>query len=400
MTIEWFDEQILRLTEIRRKTVAGLLEGHSVKAGAAELEGVQRLFLALPREGGRYRLKDGSGRDVPFDLSYELDEIEKDLIFLREGETALEAHLAQIRPEHEEEVKRIAEVLLLEGPFDVFVSDRDGTVNNYCARYLSSVQSAYNALYLCRFARRCSARSLLLTSAPLAGGGIVDVSVMPEGVFAYAGSKGREYRDEQGGNGRMAVAAGQQVILDELNNRIQQLLERSEYRIFARIGSGFQRKFGQSTVARQDMIESVSPQRSQDMLERVRAIVQRVDPAGTQLTVEDTGSDIEVMLNQDTSPDGRAGGEFDKGTGLAYLDTVLGLGLTGKSVLVCGDTRSDLAMVRELASRRAHTMTVFVTSNEMLRREVLAIDGQAQFVSSPDSLVSALNSAATASQGR
>jgi hypothetical protein len=38
--------------------------------------------------------------------------------------------------------------------FGNLISDRDGTINNYCGRYLSSVQSVYNGVFLTRFAQR------------------------------------------------------------------------------------------------------------------------------------------------------------------------------------------------------------------------------------------------------
>lgn len=68
----------------------------------------------------------------------------------------------------------------------VWVTDRDGTINNYCGRYMSSTQAAYNAICCARFAAICCSRSIVLTSAPLTSPGYVDVSVVPRGLFAVA----------------------------------------------------------------------------------------------------------------------------------------------------------------------------------------------------------------------
>lgn len=75
------------------------------------------------------------------------------------------------------------------------MSDRDGTVNNYCGRYLSSVQSVYNSVFLTRYAVKKVTNGTILTSAPMENMGLVDIATTSrEGVFIYAGSKGRECR--------------------------------------------------------------------------------------------------------------------------------------------------------------------------------------------------------------
>ena len=51
--------------------------------------------------------------------------------------------------------------------FHNLITDRDGTINNYCGRYKSSVQSAYNSIFLSRFATDCCQNSIILTAAPL-----------------------------------------------------------------------------------------------------------------------------------------------------------------------------------------------------------------------------------------
>ena len=54
-------------------------------------------------------------------------------------------------------------------PFRNLITDRDGTTNNYCDRYASSVQSAYNAAWLSNFSRHCVDNAVFITAAPLGG---------------------------------------------------------------------------------------------------------------------------------------------------------------------------------------------------------------------------------------
>jgi len=72
------------------------------------------------------------------DISYELTELDKDLIFFEQGEEALMKHFEEIHPGFREHLD--AGLAKLEGVvFGNLVTDRDGTMTNYCGRYLSSV---------------------------------------------------------------------------------------------------------------------------------------------------------------------------------------------------------------------------------------------------------------------
>lgn len=51
--------------------------------------------------------------------------------------------------------------------FQNLITDRDGTINNYCGRYKSSIQSAYNSVFLSCFALFCCVNAAILTAAPL-----------------------------------------------------------------------------------------------------------------------------------------------------------------------------------------------------------------------------------------
>ena len=113
--------------------------------------------------------------------------------------------------------------------FQSFITDRDGTVNNYCGRYLSSIQSVYNAVYITRFATACVKNTVILTSAPLEQGGLVNITTIPDKTVVNAGSKGREYRDLNGNHGTFPVAPEQQAKLDELNGRLVELVQQPQH---------------------------------------------------------------------------------------------------------------------------------------------------------------------------
>jgi hypothetical protein len=391
-------EQVAALR--RRLTVTLLAEADPDPADIRMMETVLDDLVHLPREDGRYLVTLGAeAGTLGLDLDYELAELAKDLIFLRDGEDALVTHLAETTPDFTQEVENLAAVLGEDG-FNCFFTDRDGTVNNYCGRYRSSIQSVYNAVFLIRFASRRCRSAVMLTSAPLAaegrGGGLVDVNVMPAGHYILAGSKGREFLDCRGGRGAYPVEPDKQAVLSALNIRLQEMLAAPERSIFGLIGSGLQFKFGQTTLARQDVAGSISEQRSLALLEEVRAVMAELDPRGEILRIEDTGLDIEIML---TVGSGDGIKDFDKGDAVEFLDNTLELDMAAAKKeapnLVCGDTASDLPMLEAVLRRsgsagEAACKAVFVSTREELRQRVRAVLPPAALVSTPDVLVSCL----------
>ena len=340
------------------------------------------------------RLRAGD-REVTVTLDYERGELEKDIFFLGHADAEFEAFLAdRSESDFPGEVAGAAQFIRSFSP-DLVISDRDGTVNNYCGRYRSSHQSIWNAVHLTKFARAVPAHLVLLTSAPLREHGLLDLSAMPAATVHYAGSKGREYHDRDGNEAAMEIDPSQVQLLERLNERLSRLLDRDEYAAFAVIGSGVQHKHGETTIARQDIHGSIPEQVSRGFLEEVRGLVTELDPGGEALRVNDTGKDVEVTLTT-------AGGEeFTKGQGVGFLDETLELHIAERKVMVCGDTWSDLPMVEE-ATRRAgaaSTAAIFVTRDADLEEAVRATGVDMHVVSEPDALVTALRAVARDAAG-
>ena len=393
------------VADARRRLVRGGFEDSANSDDLDLLRRAGREIDGWPRRNGRFVLDAGAGRRIETPLSYEVEELRRDIDFFEQGPVALMQRLSHQRPDVETEVHALVERLCesfppagspgtssggtgSNAPLRLFISDRDGTINNYCGRYRSSVQPAWNALFLCRFARNAAARSVILSSAPLDNGGLIDVSVNLEHTFVYAGSKGREYCSESGSRGSYAIEPQRQELLDRFNDRLQQLLDSNDNHIFTLIGSALQFKFGQTTVARQDVDNTVSEEKSQQFLDSVRRLVEELDPHERFLRIEDTGKDIEIIL---TVGDDERAGDFDKGNGIDYLDRELGLELEKGGALICGDTASDLPMARLAVERSADNVVLFVGAGEELARQVRAVAPAAIFVPAPDVLVCGLD---------
>ncbi|MFW6231190.1 MAG: trehalose 6-phosphate synthase [Nanoarchaeota archaeon] len=334
---------------------------------------------AMPRSRGKYIITS-NGKKLLFDLSYELGELKKDIDYFEKGEERFIRKMTEkkkdINPEKESAnvVKRLKKKV-----FNCFITDRDGTINNYCARYMSSVQSAYNAIFLTRFVKELVGHAIVVTSAPLDG--IVSLSINQEDIFIYAGSKGREFLDEDGTKRTEAMTKEEKELIDLLEERIVKLLDKKEYQRFGYIGSGFQKKFGQITVARQDMSGSIPKKESEAFLKKITGLVRELDPEEKRLAIEDTDLDIEVIL---TTGKKKA---FDKGDGINYIAKTLDLKLNKGINLVCGDTGSDIALAEKTLAKNKDTEVIFVTTDMKLKRKVKMVAPKAMFVSSPDTLI-------------
>lgn len=388
---ELFDE----LRPFRRRAAATILDRQLDDPGpdcrsmdvcceaAERIERAYRVLCSLPGDGVHRELTV-DGRELPMTLDYEFAETERDLACLRQGREALEKSL-HVPGSFRTELAELTGFLGSNRYAAVF-SDRDGTIANYCGRYRSSHQPLYAAVRIARFARTRTEHFFVVTSGPLYGHGLLSLSAMPEGSVHLAGSKGREYVRADGTTGSYPLTGEQRSALITLDQRIRSLLERPPYRILAMIGSGYQRKFGQLTVSRQDIHRSVPADTSQRFLEEVRAVVRELDPAGDSFELDDTGFDIELTL---TTEGNRTHG-FDKGDGVAFLVESLDLSLHDGRVLVCGDTPSDLPMLEHLAGAGYETDAIFVAPDGDLAQRVRRFASRAAFCSGPDVLVAAL----------
>mmetsp|Transcript_79287 Transcript_79287/g.220454 ORF Transcript_79287/g.220454 Transcript_79287/m.220454 type:complete len:598 (+) Transcript_79287:72-1865(+) len=383
-----FYKLMRRTRDLRAETVQALLSDRpsdervrllaNARFQAQQLRAALASLEAIPRPAGwietdcndvHQLLLDSTGV-VRVRLEYEKNEMSRDICYLESGEDAL---LSLLRQQHharascggpwvepqmpcwEDSVACAVAAMSAASACDRggngrrlrnFITDRDGTINNYCDRYASSVQSAYNAVWLGDFARRCSENTVILTAAPLGGRpgveGLVELCTMPGGLAMYAGSKGREYFDHSLNQVRQLepLSTNAQRLFETLHRRLQALCSQAANLKFLTIGSGLQWKFGEVTIARNDVGGTVPEVESQRFLAEVLEVVHDVDNDGAMLAVHDTGTDVEIF-QRDAS--GRP--SFDKGDGVLALDQRLGLGVAAGPNLVCGDTPSDVPMV-------------------------------------------------------
>jgi hypothetical protein len=381
-TLEEFYRFMQELSTLRQTIVGHFIQRTESPHHIESLRKALSVIDELPGDGLDKRLLAGAG-EVTVTLDYERAELEKDIRFLDQRERGSDRFLDEYNPHFEENVRAVTD-FLAGRTYRAFVTDRDGTINNYCGRYRSSHQAVYNAVLLSRFVEGPVAHPVILTSAPLEDHGLLSLSAMPDNVVHYAGSKGREYLSKTGSSGRMPIQEEQERVLKQLNNRLSKLLEEEEYRQFGLIGSAVQFKFGQTTVSRQDIHGSVDEAKSRRFLDEVTSMVRELDPEETTLKIEDTGLDIEVMLTVEGSKD------FDKGNGIQFLDRELGLELESGPTLICGDTSSDVPMVEAALSACRDTYAVFVTDDEELKERLAQVAPNVRYVASPDVLVAAL----------
>ncbi len=363
-------------------------------ASPTQIEFLKRIAVTLdnaPRDQqGVLRLKDEQDRVVLIKDEYETSELQKDIRFFEHGEALFLNYLSEIHPGFGEELQQLCTFIGSE-PYDLFFTDRDGTVNNYCGRYRSSIQPAYNAVYLSRFGKTVRQTPVILTSAPLMEDGIRELCVIPEPIYVLAGSKGGEYSTFDGPRVSRPVPDWVEKAMDSLNARIEQLLQQPANHVFTQIGSGFQKKLGETTVAYQDVFGSIPEQDSRRFVDELHRVVADVDGEGHHIRVEDTGKDLELMPT-------RGGGtvsHFTKGDGLRFLVNELELQVAGKRILICGDTEADLPMVEAAVALGADVSAVFVTSDKDLRGRVYETGARCEFVSTPDVLVAGLDRSAS-----
>ncbi|MBW2368088.1 MAG: trehalose 6-phosphate synthase [Deltaproteobacteria bacterium] len=325
---------------------------------------------------------------IEVDLFYEIKELEKDVHYLQNGEELFLSYLESLHPDFSFYVKEGVKQLQ-DTHFNCFITDRDGTINNYCGRYRSSIQSVYNAVFLTRFVMHRTSHPIIITSAPLKGPGLMDVCTLPSQTVIYAASKGREFIDLAGVRRSFPIDTDKQQLIDRLNRRLKALVAEASHERFSLIGSGLQLKFGQTTIARQDINGSISEDRSKAFLDLIKSLVEEIDPTGENFKIEDTGLDVEIILTCSDQDGGLK--DFDKKEAVWFLDRELNLHMENGPHLICGDTASDLPMLEAAMEKSTDTRSIFVTKDPQLAERVAAICPQALTVPEPDMLIAILN---------
>jgi hypothetical protein len=229
----------------------------------------------------------------------------------------------------------------------------------------------------------------MITSAPLKDIGITDVSTIPEKTIIFAASKGREFIDLFGTRRSFPIEEEKQALINRLNHELNKLVQAPTYEIFSLIGSGLQFKFGQTTIARQDISGSIGAAESDAFLALIKDIVKRLDPAGDNFRIEDTGFDIEIILTVSDQKDGLK--DFDKADAINYLDKELNLHMEKGPHLICGDTGSDVPMLEAAMAGTNDTWSIFVTKDHHLANRVKGVCPDAVIVPEPDVLITILN---------
>jgi hydroxymethylpyrimidine pyrophosphatase-like HAD family hydrolase len=390
-TLQDFYQRMNQSRDIRRRVTQARLNAQDIDS--ADMSNLARILSAIKNIspcGTTTQLKLDETRTIDVDLSYELNELEKDLFFLQHPRDEFEAYLSTFCPSFMAERDELIQFLQAM-PFQTFITDRDGTVNNYCGRYASSIQSVYNAVFLCRYAKQAVQNPVMLTSAPLKNIGLLDIVVTPPGYFIYAASKGREYMDRSNTEHHFPIRADQVHVLESLNQRLTALTSTAEYEKFTLIGSGLQFKYGQTTVARQDISGSITPEESQAFKQLIEEMIQQIDPQSHHLRMEDTGKDLEIILTVPDMASSKGWKDFDKGDAIHFLNQDIPLHLGQGPALVCGDTASDLPMMAAVHNLAPETRCVLVTTDHELREKAQRTCQNLQVVTCPDILVSALD---------
>uniref|UniRef100_A0A0K0DQN6 T6PP_N domain-containing protein n=1 Tax=Angiostrongylus cantonensis TaxID=6313 RepID=A0A0K0DQN6_ANGCA len=231
---------------------------------------------------------------------------------------------------------------------------RDGTLKSYSCSYPTSVQPAYSAVIQAQFARRCAQFCAIVTTAPLVHIGILNMSTMPEGYYAYGASAGREWYFNPAMQFKdNSISEADLSLLNKAFDKVEDLLENPEFRNFTWIGSGLQKHY--------------------------------VDPTGTVLTIRENEYDIKIYTKAKLS-----GRIFNKGHGVRLIERKMG------NVLVCGDSDTDIPMLEEcLSVAPPNVYTIWVTKDEALKEKVTQTcahfhNSNVAFVSCPEVLLGAM----------
>jgi len=374
-TLKQFYNLIYKTRNIRRRILKNLLKGKGIKK--KDLVFLKKALTQLKRvekEKGSYVFSVGKDK-IYSNLEYEIEELKRDILYLEKGEAELLKYLSKKQKGFNKEVEKVCTYLKNKN-MQTFITDRDGTINNYCEHYDSSVQSVYNAFFLMMFAEVVDV-AIIITSGPLRG--ILNVAITPKSKIIYSGSKGREfvYKSKKF---NYKLEARKNKVLQKVAKAIKNLSRQERYRKFFFKGSGFQQKLGEISIARQDFLHSVPKKESQVFFRKIQEIVRTLDKRD-YLKVYDAGLDIEVILKLSKK-------EFTKGDGLKFI--LQNSKIKPKETLVCGDTDSDLSFFKTIKKYYKKSSYIFVTKDNSLKRKIKKTLPKTIFISSPDVLITAL----------
>ncbi|MCA9400088.1 MAG: trehalose 6-phosphate synthase [Candidatus Omnitrophica bacterium] len=390
-TLQEFYDVMHKTIPIRKDAVQMILNEETLQPELVDhLKDTLESLTSIEEQNDQRLLQLDSEKTISLDLDYEINELEKDLFYLQHPEEEFYDLLSKLHAAFPQQLASGIQ-FLKDVPIHNMISDRDGTVNNYCGRYASSVQSIYNAVFLSRFAKACKNHAVILTSAPLDKIGLVDISVSPEDAFICAGSKGREYFHANQQRRQFPIEEIKQKKISLFNQELSSMLDNEKYKKFTLIGSGLQFKFGQTTIARQDISGSIPDEESTAFLAQIEALVADIDPKKEYFRIEDTGKDIEIILTVTSDhPEARLK-DFDKGNGVQFLNDDVPLKLQEGNTLICGDTSSDIPMIPVSQHLSKDTYTIFVSEDDQLKDKVSSVSTKPFFVDTPDILIAILN---------
>ena len=387
-TLKQFYDLMAKTRDLRSQIVKNIFNKKPIDSAFIDsLINAHASLENIPVKQQKRNLVISGSKVVEVDLTYEITELEKDIFYLKNDEQSFLKYMEKMHTDFRRHVDNgLATLQNLK--FNCFMTDRDGTINNYCGRYRSSVQSIYNSVFLTRFAKNMAQYPIILTSAPLEGPGIVDVSINPKKSVIYAASKGREFIDLAGKRRYCNIDEKMQIILDNLNQRLSDTVKDPVFEKFSLIGSGLQFKFGQTTIARQDISGSIPEAESDAFLKTINEIVFKLDPENRNFVIEDTGLDVEIIL---TIQDPQCGlKDFDKSDAVKFLAAQLQIDMSKGPHLVCGDTPSDIPMIEAFMNETGNTWSIFVTRDNVLAQRVKYICPNSVIVPEPDMLVTIL----------
>jgi len=376
---------------VRAQAAAAILAGRPVPAEA--LPTLSQALADLEEAGGRdgrAPLETAEDQVVTLDLSEEREQLGNDVVYLEQGREALLKHLGRRHHGFREAVSRGLR-LVSDLRCNVLLYDGDGAMRASGQRFASAVQPAWNAVAVARFALARAGRPLVWTSAPLDGPGLGALITMPPGVFAFAGSLGRQYRATDGRAGEAPLSPEKAALLDSINARLAALLADPSWRVFGYVGSGVQFCRGETIVARQDARETVDDESSLDLLEHIHDVVDAVDPERIHFRVEDDGLDVSIVPTSEREDVWR---EFLPAEGLRFVEAALELHLDRGPHLICCGGPAGLALLDALVTRNGDTRCLFVTDREDLAGRARAVCPETVVVSHPDMATAVLSSAA------